>query len=183
MSRQTEAGEHVKKQGTPAGGSDLEGILKVLRRRSWLVALTFLLVAGSALGLSLSQQKQYSATASLLFRDPGFDQKLFGASALPPSTDPAREAATNVQLVSLRTVADRTARRLNGKLDGQEIADKISVAPAGQSDVVGITATDHDPKFASQLANNFAEDYIAFRRDADRAKIREAQALVQRQLA
>ena len=90
-------------------GLDLRVVLATLRRRMGLIALCFLVVTGGALGFSLAQQKQYSATASLLFRDPGFGQTLFGAADVQPTSDPTREAATNVDLASLRVVSERTA--------------------------------------------------------------------------
>src|SRR4051812_28591578 len=157
-------------------------ILRMLRRRIGIVLLCALLVPAAALVFSLSQQKQYSASASLLFRDPQLDQKLFGSTVFAPSSDPAREAATNAKLASLEVVAARTSKALGGKLPPGEISGKIAVAAAGQSDVVSITATDHDPAFAAKLANTFAQQFIIFRRDADRSKIAAAQQLVTDQL-
>jgi succinoglycan biosynthesis transport protein ExoP len=165
-----------------AASSDLAGALRALRRRWWLVPICWVLVVASATVFSLTAQKQYSADAGLLFRDPGFDQKLFGTTFLAPSRDPAREAATNVKLVSLDIVAQRTARFFEG-LTAKQVSDKIQAAAEGQSDVVSVTATDHDPVRARRLANTFAQQYIAFRRDSDRAKIREAQALVQQRIS
>jgi succinoglycan biosynthesis transport protein ExoP len=156
--------------------------LRILRRRAPVIILCAVLVPGAAYAISASKQKQYSAAASLLFRDPAFDQKIFGSTALPPSTDPAREAATNVRLVSLEAVAARTSRRLRGRLSGSQISSKIRVSPEGLSDVVSVTATDPNPRFAASLANGFAAEYIGFRRAADRSKIREAQDLIRRQL-
>lgn len=139
-------------------------------------------VPASALAISVLQEKQYTADASLLFRDPALDQKLFGSTFLQPSRDPDREAATNIKLVSLDAVAARTARALPGGLTSKDVSDKVEVAAEGQSDVASVRATDPDPRFAAQLANAFAEQYIEFRREADRSKVREAQQLVQRQL-
>jgi polysaccharide biosynthesis transport protein len=141
-----------------------------------------LLIPATVVAWSLRQDKTYTATASLLFRDPGLDQKVFGAS-LDSSRDPDREAATNVKLVSLDVVAERTSRDLDGRLDGGEIASKVDVAPEGQSDIVSVRASDSDPEFAARLANSFAEQYIDFRREADRSKVRGAQEVVQRELA
>jgi polysaccharide biosynthesis transport protein len=163
--------------------SEGERILRVLLRRRWIVLVTIAVVAGVALGASLAQQKQYSATASLLFRDPQFDQKLFGSSFIAPASDPARAAATNVELVSLENVAARTSKALGGSLSTRQIGDRMSVAPAGQADIVSATFTDHDPVLAAKVANAFAAQYIAFRRDADRSKVAQAQALVRAQLA
>src|SRR4051795_3083344 len=90
--------------------------LRMLKRRIGIVLLCAVLLPAAALVFSLSQQKQYSASASLLFRDPQLDQKLFGSTVFAPSTDPAREAATNAKLASLDVVSSRTAKILGGKI-------------------------------------------------------------------
>ncbi len=159
--------------------STIPDTLRTLRRRISLIALCAVLVPASAFGFSQTQEKQYTASASLLFRDPGFDQKVFGSETFEGSSDPAREAATNVELVSLDVVAERTARRLPGVAS---VDDKVEVAAEGQSDVVAIEATDSSPSRAARIANTFGEQYIAFRREADRAKIVEARELVESRL-
>ena len=161
---------------------DTRRILAGLFRRAPLIVACTLLTAGAALVFSLLQTKQYTADASLLFRDPGFDQRLFGSS-VAAAPDPTREAATNITLVSLEAVADRTAAALGGGLTGDEISNKVSVQSEGQSDVASIKATDPDPQFAATLANAFAENYIAFRRDADRRKVQQARNLVEADFA
>lgn len=158
---------------------DLRGFLAALRRRRVLIALCAIVLATSALAVSLLQTKQYSSTASLLFRDPGFDQQLFGSSVFQ-ATDPTREAATNLNLVSLRAVADRTAQSLGGGLTGAAVSSEVSVAAQGQSNLISVTTTDPSPDFAARLANAFAEHYIAFRRNADRQQVADARRLVER---
>jgi succinoglycan biosynthesis transport protein ExoP len=165
-----------------AASSEFAGTLRALRRRWWLVPTCWVIVVATAAVFSFTAQKQYSASSGLLFRDPGFDQKLFGTTFLAPNKDPAREAATNVKLVSLDIVAERTAPAFPG-LTAADVSSKIKAAAEGQSDVVSVTATDPDPVRARRLANEFAQQYIAFRRNSDRAKIRGAQALVQQRIA
>lgn len=157
---------------------DLRMALATLRRRRLVIVLCLVATTGVALAYSLAQTKQYSASSSLLFRDPGFDQRLFG-SAVFETTDPTREAATNLELVSLDAVADRTAEELDDGLTREAVADKVQVEAAGGSNLVSVTATDPDPRFAAKLANSFAQNYVEFRREADRDKIREASHLVQ----
>ena len=164
------------------GGLSLPNLLQALRRRLGVLVLCLVLTPAAALAVSLLQEKQYTATASLLFRDPQFDQKLFGSTFVQESQDPAREAATNVELVSLEEVADRTARRLGRGLSGEDVSEATEVEAEGQSDVVSISATAPDPQFAARLANTFGEEYVDFRREADRSTIREAQQLVRSEL-
>src|SRR5204863_5376594 len=97
--------------------------------------------------------------------------------------DPERAAATNLQLVSLDQVAARTADTLpEGELTAEEISGKVSVTPAGESDLVKVEATDPDPELAATIANEFARQFIAFRRDANRAKVLKGQRLIEARL-
>jgi polysaccharide biosynthesis transport protein len=161
---------------------NVAALVAVLRRRFILFIAIALVIPAAVVEWSLRQEKTYTAAASLLLRDPGLDQKVFGAS-LESSRDPEREAATNIKLVSLDVVAERTSRRLDGRLNAGEIASKVEVEPEGQSDIVSVRASDSDPDFAAELANTVAAQYIRFRRRADRSKVRGAQEVVERKLA
>jgi uncharacterized protein involved in exopolysaccharide biosynthesis len=170
----------MNEQPTSAGLS-AHTVIAMLRRRLWVIVLCFVVVVGATVAFSLLQEPRYSSTATLLFRDPQLDQQLFGSTFLEESGDPAREAATNVSLVSLDVVADRTAQAIGG-ISGTEVEEEVEVSAEGQSDLISVEATDEDPQFAAALANAFATEYIEFRRDADRQKIREAQRLVENQI-
>jgi capsular exopolysaccharide synthesis family protein len=146
------------------------------------MVLCVILVPVGAYLVSSARPKEYQASATLLFRDPGLDQKLFGSTFVEPSRDPTREAATNAALVSLQVVADRAARMLPGH-SGGEIARKVKVHGQGQANLASVVATDREPERAAQIANVFADEYIAFRREADQSKIRNAQRLIEHQLA
>jgi capsular exopolysaccharide synthesis family protein len=165
-----------------AGRSDTERIVGVLRNHVWLIAACFASVTAVALFGSLLQEKQYTATASLLFRDPGFAENLFGTN-FQPQTDPKREAATNVKLVGLTVVAERTAQALDDGITTSDIKEQIDVSAQGDSDVVSVQATDNDPKEARRVANTFAREFIAFRADADRSKLLAAKQLADRQFS
>src|SRR5579864_2367441 len=79
----------------------LRHALAVLRRRWWILVATILVAVGASLARSLTEHKQYTATAALLFQTTNLDQAFFGSPALAPSTDAQQEANTNTQLVSL----------------------------------------------------------------------------------
>jgi polysaccharide biosynthesis transport protein len=163
----------------PAPRVNLVEILRILKRRSLVIALCTLLVPAAAVYFSLRQEKEYTATASLLFRDPGFAQTLFGSSVLSPSTDPTRDAATNVDLVSQAVVADATARALHDGATGDEIEGAVSASSQGDSNLILIHATDHSPRRAALIANTYAQQFIALRQAADRDKIRQGEQLLE----
>lgn len=145
----------------------------LIARRNWILLLVcFLVVPGAALAYSLAQTPEYTASASLLFTEKNTSQ-----------FDPERAAATNLQLVSLDQVATRTADALpDAGLSAEEISGKVSVSPAGESDLVKVEATDPDPALAATIANEFARQFIGFRRDANRAKVLKGQSLVEARL-
>jgi capsular exopolysaccharide synthesis family protein len=159
--------------------SDLERILALLRRRWWLIVGCTVVFALLGLGLSLQQEKQYSATAELLFRDPGYAQDLFGTSVTQQNADPAREAATNEKLVGLSVIAKRTAKAL-GDTSWESISNHVEVAGEGEAELVGVTATDPDPDRAADIANTFARQFIKFRAEADRSKLLQAKSKAER---
>ena len=158
--------------------SDLGGVIAVLRRRAGLILLCVVTATVGAVGISLVQQKQYSASASLLFRNPGFAESLFGNSVTTPATDPTREAATNEKLVGLEIVAKRTAEHLEG-LTPEEVSGMVSVSASGEADIVSVTATSSDPDQAKFVANTFAHQFITFRAQADKSKLLEAKRLAE----
>ena len=141
--------------------SVLTGAFAVIRRRIGLILLCFILVAGAALGYSLVQQKKYTATASLLFPQ--------GEQSPGVFTDPAREAATNLELVNLKTVGERTAKEIGG-LTGEQVSSKVNAEAQPTSNVVDVTATDTRPAIAAKLANTFARQFISFRRVSERRR-------------
>jgi capsular exopolysaccharide synthesis family protein len=159
--------------------ADLDRVLGILRRRAGLIALCFVVVAAAAFGLSELQTKQYSASASLLFRNPGFAEELFGTSTVNSSLDPAREAATNQWLVGLKVVGKRTSEHLPS-LSPKEVSNMVSVAPAaGEADAVDVTATSSDPSQAQVVANTFARQFIVFRAGTERSKLTQAKRLAE----
>jgi capsular exopolysaccharide synthesis family protein len=165
-----------------AADFDLRYVLTALRRRLPLFLVCVLVIPAAAVAVSLIQRKQYTATAQLLFRDPQFDQKLFGATYLPSEIDPNRQAATNLDLVSLQRVAALTARHMRGMTE-QQVSSAVSVSSSGEADIALIQATARTPQLAARLATRYANTYIAFRRDADRATIDSAAGPLRRQLA
>jgi succinoglycan biosynthesis transport protein ExoP len=151
-------------------GPDLHTLTGLLRRR-WYAFVLVVLVPAAALGFSLAQEDKYTAETSVLFRD------IAGTDVLA-SQDPAREAATNVELVSLETVDQRVKR----KLGDRAVAGSVDVKQQGQSNVLTVEATDPSPRVAARTANAYAAEYVAFRRQAELRGIRAEEKFVRGEL-
>lgn len=151
-------------------------------RRNWiLVAICVLVAPIVAFLYSKSQTPEYTATASLLFTTQSAEAQLLGLQAT--DTDPIREAATNLKLASLEALSVRTAEALpNSGLSGQEVHTKVAVSPAGESELIQVSATDPSPALAARLANEFADQFVAFSREIETAKVRRAQQLAEARL-
>ncbi len=167
---------------TNTGIQSLEFVIATLRRHRRLIALCVVLTGTFAVLASAIQTKQYSTAATLLFRQSNAQSSVFGAnSATVIGQDPTRTAATNVQLVSLGIVSTRTAEAIGGDTTPADVADAISIAGIGQSDLVLVQATDPKPELAQQIANTFAKEFIRFRARADRSQLLTAKALADRE--
>jgi polysaccharide biosynthesis transport protein len=162
--------------------SDLERIVHVLRRHLRLILICLFLAGAAATASSLLQAKEYTASASLLFRNPGFAEDVYGTNQSSSPTDPTREAATNQQLVGMRVVAGRTAKVLGGDYTEAKIHDMVSVSGNGQSEIVSVTATSKSAAAAQEVANAFARQFISFRAATDKSKLLQAKKLAEKNL-
>lgn len=161
--------------------TDFEQALRVLRRRWTVIVLCAVLVGGAAVAFSLRQQKQYTASSSLLFSNDDFSQEIFGSTSALSVQDPTSQQATNLDLASLPTVTARTARALH--LSPGLVSPEVSVTQAGQSNVANISVTDPNPARAASIANTYATQYVLSRKESYRVQISAAQKLVARQLS
>jgi tyrosine-protein kinase len=167
-----------------SGGGDRPALERGLgiARRNWLILL-ICIVALPVLALvySLLQTPKYTASATLLFNSAEAGQLPFGGEV---DTDPQRAAATNLRLVSLEKISARTAKALDQPgLTTEGVSAAVEVAPQGESDLISIEATDPSAKLATQIANEFARQYISFRRETDQRRIVQAETIVEAKLA
>lgn len=162
MNPQTSNDPLVKPEGV------VEQLLRIVRRRKWVVLQAVIAVPLLALVFSLTQEEEYTATATLLFR-----QAPIGIQGTEDVIDPTREAATNGQLVGLPVVATKAAERLD-EVTGGEVLAGVEVEASAEADTAKISATTPDPELSAAMANAYGQAYIAFRRQADRAQVQDA---------
>lgn len=156
----------------------------VLWRRKLIVAVVFVVSFGSATALSLRSPKQYSSSAQLLFREPGFAQALFG-SGLYQTTggeEPQRTTQTNVDVVTSPSTAAVARKLLNTTESPEALLESVTVTPSANANIAVVKATRSTPADAAAVANAFAEGYILYQRETDQALVAQAEELVSHSL-
>ena len=149
----------------------------MLREQKLLVIFCILATAFAATAYTATQKNKYQATAKLLLQQDNLSGALAGTGI--GFQDPTRQAATDAQLVSLPAVAARVTKKVKKPLS----AAAVSTSAGGDSNVLSVNVIDRDPKLAATFANAFAREYIAFRRDNNRARVKDALSTVKSQLS
>lgn len=155
----------------------LEQAWRIIRRRKIIVLQALIGVPLIALALTLTQDKEYTATATLLFRETPAAVGEGGGVV-----DPTREAATNGELVALPVVAEEAAKSIGDTIPAAEILESVEVTPSSNADTAAIAATTTSPERSAQIANIYGSAYISFRREADRNQLQEPIELAEQRL-
>lgn len=160
----------------------IEQILGVLRRRAPWIVLCFVLVGGSAFAFSKHQTKKYTAMASLVFNNNQISQQVAGLPAIASSNQQAQQN-TNLRLVQLGDMAEKTASLLGQGLTKKKVNESLSVAAQGESNIVGVSATATSPTLAADIANTYTDRFVKEQQNSNHAYYASALALVNKQLA
>jgi capsular exopolysaccharide synthesis family protein len=166
---------------------NFERVLGILRRRGLWILLCCILAAVAAFGLSKHQAKKYTATASLAFKSDQLAQQIAGLSTNFLSVQ--SEQDSDVRLVQVGDMAARTASRLRHGLTQQKVDESLSIAQQGEtntlgeSSIVDVSASLASPALAAQIANTYAEQFVAEQQASNHRYFTSALADVNRQLA
>lgn len=160
----------------------VEQVLGVVRRRAPWIFLCCVLVAGAAYGLSKHQTKKYTATASLVFNDNQQAQQVAGLAVANSNEQVAREN-TNLRLVELGDMAEKTASRLGSGLTKEKVKQAIGASAQGESNVVDVSATATSPTLAADIANTYTKLFVNEQRHSNHAYYASALRVVDGQLA
>jgi succinoglycan biosynthesis transport protein ExoP len=160
----------------------IEQILSILRRRAPWILLCFVLVAGAAYGLSKHQTKKYTATASLVFNNNQLNLEAAGLQAVSNGGSQLPQQQTNVKLVQLGDMAEKTASRLGHGLTKEKIKEGLSVSAQGESNIVDVAATATSPALAAGIANTYTRRFVEEQQNANHTYYASALKLVEKQL-
>jgi capsular exopolysaccharide synthesis family protein len=162
---------------------ELRDYLNVIRARKWVIIQAVLIVTLTAVVVSLLQPPTYQGEAKLLITDKDAGAAIFGTAIGELSGAPERGLQTQVQLIQLRPLAERTIRKLGLNTEPEKLLAKIAVTAVGQTNVITLTATDGDAEQASAIANAMAESYVEWSKETKRESIKAAADEVDRRLS
>jgi polysaccharide biosynthesis transport protein len=149
--------------------ANLRTYLQIIGRRfAWLLAVTVLCVS-AAVAFSVVQKKQYSAAASLLVQPAG--GSLAGTQVTVSPTD----VLTELQLVKNAPVKEEVTQKLG-------FTPKISVAEVGQTNVINLTAAAPNPREAAEVANVYAQTFVAYQQTEALNTLTAAEQQIQGQI-
>ena len=152
--------------------------LLILRARWLVILLTFMVVVGTAVGVSLVMPKKYAASAAVLVYVKTPDPIL---GALIPGMMTPGYMATEIDIIQSDRVARRVVQMLkidqnaSARQQWQEetagrgsieayfadlLSKQLDVKPSRESNVINITYKSGEPQFAAVIANAFAQAYI-----------------------
>jgi Mrp family chromosome partitioning ATPase/capsular polysaccharide biosynthesis protein len=137
---------------------------RAVRAHRALVALAMLAaLAGSVAWLAV-RDPEYRATARLLI-DPASsdDEVLLGLPLVRDAGDPTRTAQTAAALLESPRAAAEVARGMGNGATAQSVLDAVTIEPAGQSNILAVTAAADSAHGAARLANSFADAALADR--------------------
>lgn len=152
-------------------------------RRQWRIAAVFMILgAVLGFGLSLRAETMYAAETRLLL-EPTTTESTAGRM------DPT-EVSTLAQLVGSARIADLVIEDLGLDTDAPDLLDSVTVTTVEQTRVVAISVLRPTAQEAADVANSFAEQYIAYQVDVasdvafeTRNRLIEQRGLVEEELS
>jgi succinoglycan biosynthesis transport protein ExoP len=157
-------------------------LFAIVRRRAPIVLVWLVVAVGAALVYSETAQKQYTATAALLFNASPLNQQIAGLQS-SFNTNPQSQQDTNLQLVTLGDMAEKTARQIGHGLTRAAVVDSLTVSPSGDTTVVNVSSTLPSPTLAARVVNTYAGTFVNEQENSDHQYYESALATIERQIA
>lgn len=160
-----------------------------LRRAMGVLRTRWLMVAGIVAACLLvavfrheQAAKSYTANSSVVFQSGTLSESALQV-APAGTTEPLREADTEVFIAHSPEVAEAVRRQLGTHTTAAELLSLVKVEAEPNANILNIIASTGNPLVSARLANAFAEQYIAFRAASELVDIGVAQARLEKQLA
>jgi polysaccharide biosynthesis transport protein len=154
--------------------STLHDYLRVLRRRKWILIPPLVLAPVVAVFSSLGQPVRYVASAQVLVNRQNLPANVAGVND-PTQLDSVRLLTTQAQFARLPAIARRTVKTVGlTNWSASDLLGESTVTSSDNSDFLTFTVSDAIRSRAMALATTYANEYVAYRQDFERAQLESA---------
>ena len=137
---------------------DLRGMLRIARRRAWIVLIVAALIGGGAFAMAARQPDNYSASARVVVLAGQ------GSAGSEYNTLLASRSLADTYRLLIETgrVLERVNETLDLPYDFSGLDAKVSTSVVGETQIIEVTVTDHDPQMAARIATTVVEEFQKF---------------------
>lgn len=155
--------------------------VSVVRERWWVVVLAVVVLGAIAYGISSLLSPRYAATARLAY---SADAAQLASQALSSAgtTQDAHNVANDALILQTPAFCDRVSKAMGGAQSPSELCDSIAVSADPEVDVIEVTATGPQLARVADIANAFANEFVAQRQQNAAASLLQAQELLEKRI-
>jgi receptor protein-tyrosine kinase len=171
------------RQDNKRQGPGVEDFLAVLRERAWVIVLCVVVAVGVSVFFSLGSTVRYQASSNLVPLVRNASASVIGSDYYSYYYDPQTLRALDLAVLTIDpAIAEAVKVQLNSNRSAAELAGMVTVNSDTRNQVITMTAVSPYAQEAADVANAFADQFIVYRRDADRAAIASARDLLQQRI-
>jgi non-specific protein-tyrosine kinase len=163
-------------EGAPIDGA---GYLALLARRKWIILPILVLVPLAAYIFAAQGTAVYEGSAQIYLNRQS--QNISGLND-PLVTQPERAIRTQADIARLPVIAERVVEQAGLRRSPGDFLGQSSVASNEDVDLLTFGVRDEVPARAMALANLYAQEYIAFRRELDTKALRESSEALRKEI-
>ena len=170
-----------------SAGIDVRQYLAVLRRHFLVIILLAVALGVAGYAYASSQTPMYEASAVLLY-EPQLDVSDPTGSGYGNSLNQELQLQSAVTIIGGPEMAKRVRAGLpkSAEATSYSVSATVTASDAtsgsGIGNTVTVSVTSSDPEVAAAVANLYAEEYVAYRVEKDRARIAAAQQVITQKL-
>lgn len=158
----------------------LRQYVSILWRWAWLIVLCMALAGGAAYVYSIQSTPVYQSSATLLINQARTGNGYNDYNALLTGE---RLAQTYAELMRKRPVLDAVIANLQLATDADKLADRVSVAPVRNTQLLNLTVEDSDPQRAADIANEIVRVFGQQNQAQQTSRYSDTRQSLERELA
>jgi polysaccharide biosynthesis transport protein len=163
--------------------STLHDYLRVLKRRKWILIPPLVLAPFAAVVVSMGKPVRYEASAQVLVNRQNLPANIVGVQD-PTQLDSVRLLTTQAQFARLPVIARRAVAAVGlANWSASDLLGESTVTSSDNSDFLTFTVSDAYPSRAIRLATAYADSYVAYRQDFERAQLESARRSLRERIA